>query len=74
MTQHPFDREFSQQDIAKLNAFDDERVSFKELTEEETKQISGGGCDHFIHKDIKKIDPPKGVTTMALGEEGGEPY
>lgn len=73
MTQHPFDREFSQQDIAKLNAFDDERVSFEELTEEETKLISGGGCDHLIPVP-KKVEPPKEPTTMALGEEGGGPY
>ena len=73
MTQHPFDREFSEQEIVELNALN-EQTGFEELTKEETKKVFGGGCDHFIHKDIKKIDPPKGVTTMALGEEGGGPY
>lgn len=71
MTQHPFGREFSESEIAELKASD--RQTDLDLTEEETKQIFGGGCDHFIPTP-KKPDPPKEVTTMALGEEGGDPY
>ena len=71
MTRHPFDRDFSEREIIKLNSLE-EQDGFEELTLKEAKQIFGGGCDHF-NPDIKKIDPPK-ATTMALGEEGGDPY
>lgn len=62
MTQHPFEHEFSEREIAKLNALE-EQSSFEEITPEKTKQIFGG---------TKKIDSLE-LTTLALGEEGGEP-
>lgn len=77
MTQHPFERKFSQREIAKLNIID-RHTNIEELTKEETKQIFGGGCDHFTrgtksHSDLKKVDLPI-ATTNAIGEEGGGPY
>lgn len=41
MTQHPFDREFSEQKAAKLNA-EQEPSAELELTDEEANQVAGG--------------------------------
>lgn len=60
MTQHPFEREFSEQEAAKLNAEQDPTAEL-ELTDEDADQVAGGILPPSITKAI----------TMAIGEEGG---
>lgn len=58
MTQHPFDREFSEQEAAKLNAEQEQTGAEAELTDEDADQVAGG---IIITSPI----------TKAIGEEGG---
>lgn len=58
MTQHPFDREFSEQEAAKLNLEQEQTEAEEELTDEDVDQVAGG---------ISITRP----ITKAIGEEGG---
>ncbi len=42
MTQHPFDREFSEQEAAKLNAEQEQIDAEQELTENDLEEVAGG--------------------------------
>ena len=57
MTQHPFEREFSEQEAAKLNTEQEQTEAEQELTDEDMEQVAGGST----------------LTTLAIGEEGGRP-
>lgn len=59
MTQHPFEREFSEQEAAKLNAEQEQTDAEQELTDEEVEQVAGGS---------KAITLP---FQAPIGEEGG---
>ena len=62
MTQHPFDREYSEQKAQKLNSESNVPANKDELTEEEAEAVAGGGFipaptrakfeDGFPGKDI----------------------
>ena len=73
MTQHPFEREYSEQEAQKLNSESNAPVNEDELTDEEAEDVAGGGC--IPRPTIGKFenglpkDPP--ATTLAIGEEGG---
>ncbi|WP_414581490.1 hypothetical protein [Scytonema sp. PCC 10023] len=58
MTQHPFEREFSEQEAAKLNAEQEQTEAEQELTDEDMEQVAGGSIP---------------ITTKGIGEEGGRP-
>lgn len=60
MTQHPFNREFSEQEAAKLN-IEQEPTDEQELTDEDAEQVAGGILPPSITKPI----------TLAIGEDGG---
>lgn len=82
MTQHPFDREFSEQEAAKFNA-EQQNHSDDELTDEDTEQVAGGfrpitlginegGITAGILETGGSSKPIlESGTTNALGEEGG---
>ncbi len=57
MTQHPFEREFTEQEVAKLNPEQEPKDTEQELTDEDTDQVAGGII----------VTPP----TKGLGEGGG---
>ena len=42
MTQHPFDREFSEQEAAKLNAEKEQIEAEQELTDNDLEEVAGG--------------------------------
>ena len=42
MTQHPFDREYSEQEAQKLNSESTAPVNKDELTDEEAEDVAGG--------------------------------
>lgn len=42
MTQHPFEREFSAEEAAKLNAEQEQTDSVDELNEEDLEEVAGG--------------------------------
>ena len=74
MTQHPFDREYSEQEAQKLNSESTAPANDDELTDEEAEAVAGGGCIPVPTKAKSENgfpikDPP--VTTLAIGEEGG---
>ena len=74
MTQHPFDREHSEQEAQKLNPELTAPANDDELTDEEAEDVAGGGIP-FPRPTIAKFEnglpknPP--ATTNAIGEEGG---
>lgn len=83
MTQHPFDREFSEQEAAKLNA-EQQTNANDELTDEETQQVAGGlriitdginegGITKAVWETGGGASKPfvEAGTTNAVGEEGG---
>ena len=77
MTQHPFNREYSEQEAQKLNAESTAPANEDELTDEEAEDVAGGGIP-FPRPTIAKSengfpgkDPDPILTTQALGEEGG---
>lgn len=57
MTQHPFDRQFSEQEAAKLNAEQEQKEAEPELTDEDMEEVAGGSS----------------ITTRGRYEEGGNP-
>ena len=73
MTQHPFDREYSEQEAQKLNSESTAPANEDELTDEEAEAVAGGGCipapTRAKFENGLPKDPP--VTTLAIGEEGG---
>ena len=76
MTQHPFDREYSEQEAQKLNSESTAPANEDKLTDEEAEDIAGGCIpspsfptkakleNGFHKKDLI-------LTTQAIGEEGG---
>ena len=76
MTQHPFDREYSEQEAQKLNSESNAPANEDELTDEEAEDVAGGGCipsPKFPTKaKFENGFPGKPIfTTKAIGEEGG---
>ena len=74
MTQHPFDREYSEQEAQKLNSESTTPANEDELTDEEAEDVAGGGCIPIPTKaKLENGFPGKDpiLTTQALGEEGG---
>ena len=74
MTQHPFDREYSEQETQKLNAESTAPANEDELTDEEAEAVAGGGCIPIPTKAKSENGFPGKkpiLTTQALGEEGG---
>ena len=77
MTQHPFDREYSEQEAQKLNSESTTPANEDELTDEEAENVAGGGCipspsfptKAKLENGFPKKDPI--FTTQAIGEEGG---
>ena len=63
---HPFELKISDLEAVKLDAV-------RELTDEETKQISGGGSELVTTLALGEEGGHEPVTTLALGEEGGYP-
>ena len=61
---HPFELKISDLEAVKLDAV-------RELTDEETKQISGGGSELVTTLALGEEGGHEPVTTLALGEEGG---
>lgn len=73
MTQHPFDREYSEQEAQKLNSESNAPANDDELTDEEAENVAGG-CIPVPTKAKSESgfpikEPP--ATTLAIGEEGG---
>ena len=73
MTQHPFEREFSEEEVASLNAQQEQKQSEEkqtdidqELTDEDAEQIAGGSL-------TIKIRENGGGLTKARWEAGGKP-
>lgn len=74
MTQHPFDREYSEPEVQKLNSESNAPANEDELTDEEAENVAGGGCIPVPTKARSENGLPgkKPIfTTQALGEEGG---
>jgi len=67
MTQHPFEREFSEQEAAKLNAEQEQTDAEQELTDEDMEQVAGGS----IAVPTRGIGEEGGRLTLGLGEGGG---
>ena len=78
MTQHPFEREYSEQEAQKLNSESTTPANEDELTDEEAENVAGGGgCGSIPFPTKAKFEnglPGKDpiITTQALGEEGGK--
>lgn len=71
MTQHPFDREYSEQEAKKLNSESTSPKNEEELKEEEAEDVAGG-CLPCPTLGVGEDGFPKDkVTTLAIGEEGG---
>jgi hypothetical protein len=75
MTQHPFDREFSEEDAAQLNAEQEQTKFEDELTEEDLEEVAGGIP---ITRGINEGGFPtwginEGGTTKAAWEDGNLP-
>ena len=66
---HPF--ELKTIEIADIETFEHDEVL--KLTDEEAKQISGGGEAELTTLALGEEGGSPGVTTLALGEEGGSP-
>jgi hypothetical protein len=62
MTQHPFEREFSEEEAAKLNAEQKQTDSGDELNEDELEEIAGGIATFGINE---------GGITAGIMEGGG---
>ena len=76
MTQHPFDREYSEKEAQKLNAESTAPANEDELTDEEAEDVAGGCIPSPSFPTIAKSEngfPGKKpiFTTQAIGEEGG---
>jgi hypothetical protein len=65
MTQHPFDREFSEQEAAKLNTEQEQIQAEQELTDNDLEEVAGG-LRPIITKGIDE-----GGITKATWETGG---
>lgn len=72
MTQHPFNREFSEQEAAQLNGEQEPIDTEQELTDEDAEQVAGGIIPSSITAGIGEgggIIPP--FPTKGMGEDGG---
>ena len=76
MTQHPFEREYSEQEAQKLNSESNASANEDELTDEEAEDVAGGCIPSpsfptkaKLENGFPKKDPI--ITTQAVGEEGG---
>lgn len=70
MTQHPFDREFSEQETAKLNA-EQEQTDAEELTDEDVEQVAGGSTFTMAIGEEGGKPITRCGTPPRTGEEGG---
>lgn len=71
MTQHPFDREFSEQEAAKSNA-EQQTDADDELSDEETEQVAGGSTFTTLAIGEEGGKPiTRCGTPPRTGEEGG---
>ena len=77
MTQHPFDREYSEQEAQKLNSESTAPANENELTDEEAEDVAGGkygvsagilGAEEGI---INSSTRPSSPMTRAKWENGG---
>jgi hypothetical protein len=74
MTQHPFDREFSEEEAAKLNAEQKQTDSGDELNEDELEGIAGGiwpGLTDGINEGGATKGIFEGGITAGIMEGGG---
>jgi hypothetical protein len=68
MTQHPFDREFSEEEAAKLKA--EQQTNFEdELNEQDLEEVAGGGIFPGLTDGINE-----GGITKGIMEGGGFPW
>jgi hypothetical protein len=65
MTQHPFDREFSEEEAAKLNAEQKQTDSGDELNEDELEEVAGG-----VIPITDGINEGGGFPTFGINEGG----
>lgn len=65
MTQHPFEREFSEQDAAKLNAEQEQIDAEQEFTDNDLEEVAGG------IRPIPTRGLHEGGITKAAWETGG---
>jgi predicted P-loop ATPase len=71
MTQHPFDREFSEEEAAKLNAEQKQTESGDELNEEDLEEIAGGIATFGINEGGITKGINEGGITAGWKEGGG---
>jgi hypothetical protein len=71
MTQHPFEREFSEEEAAKLNAEQEQANAGDELNEDELEEVAGGSGIGIIPGHLTKGINEGGFPTWGINEGGG---
>jgi hypothetical protein len=73
MIQHPFDREFSEEEAAKLNTEQEQADAGDELNEEDLEEIAGGMplTDGINEGGFLTLSPFEGGITKGIMEGGG---